>query len=146
MAAALEIPWTVTALQLPRGVIDLSDTACMRCQSHLDLIQPDQSKPLDLLATCSACGAWYLVADGVVIDPGRVELLRIAGVAYRVDAALQSPPVPHTPAPQGMPERSESQRQCAASPHDSPSGSISLKASPPFARVPAGQGVSGYQG
>jgi hypothetical protein len=45
---------------------DLSRVRCSRCQSSLDLHQPDVERPERLLGMCEDCRSWFLMA----IDEG----------------------------------------------------------------------------
>jgi uncharacterized protein YbaR (Trm112 family) len=48
---------------------DVSDVRCPKCQSPLDLHQPDSELPERLIGTCEDCIAWYLmdIAKGVMV-------------------------------------------------------------------------------
>ena len=45
------------------------EARCPKCQSHMELHQPDPGLPERLLGTCEGCNAWHLidVARGVMV-------------------------------------------------------------------------------
>ncbi len=45
--------------------LELSGYLCLRCESNLDINQPEAEVPDRLLGVCSDCGSWYLID----IDP-----------------------------------------------------------------------------
>lgn len=44
---------------------ELSGFLCLRCESNLDIDQPEAEVPDRLLGVCGDCGSWYLID----IDP-----------------------------------------------------------------------------
>lgn len=52
-------------VELNARIIQLSRSGlrphCPRCDNPLDLHQPDENSPEDLLATCDSCSGWFFV-------------------------------------------------------------------------------------
>ena len=58
------------SLSLDRSRLqDVLEVRCTKCESPLELHQPDQGLPERLLGTCEDCYAWYLmdVTKGVMV-------------------------------------------------------------------------------
>lgn len=43
------------------AALRLNQLSCRRCQTALDVHQPDTNQPEKFLGTCSSCGCWYRV-------------------------------------------------------------------------------------
>jgi hypothetical protein len=53
---------------------DATRVACSTCRQPLKIHQPDLTRPDRLLATCSRCGAWFLLKVG---DHGEMIMTRL---------------------------------------------------------------------
>lgn len=62
--------------EVPAHSVDLDlETAlpcCPTCHEHLDLHQPDETRPAQLMAICLSCSKWYLWLDEEVEGMGIV--------------------------------------------------------------------------
>lgn len=54
-------PITVDVVRIEDGPESLMSTKCSRCQSDVDVHQPDPQKPDRLLAVCALCCSWSLM-------------------------------------------------------------------------------------
>lgn len=82
----ISMTWTATVVDV--GSDGLVSPRCQKCRCELDVHQPEEDRPDQLLGTCPACHAWHLVevapdgAEAVVLAiPGLDEVRRklIAG-------------------------------------------------------------------
>src|SRR4051794_23218097 len=74
----LSIAWEVTALEVsPNGFVS---ALCRKCQTKLDIHQPRENDPDELLGTCGHCGCWHLIQ--VSPDGSEALLFNIPGVEF----------------------------------------------------------------
>jgi hypothetical protein len=69
----ISISWEVTTLEVAAGGFLSFD--CQECQTTLDIHQPDEEHPSQLLGTCRSCGAWHLVE--IASDGSEAMLLKV---------------------------------------------------------------------
>ncbi len=71
---------TKAMLELTACVINLdqdeSSPCCPVCEQVLNLHQPDENLPSQLLATCDSCQRWYCLF-GITEDPNRFFMLAL---------------------------------------------------------------------
>ena len=74
---------------------------CPECQVALNLHQPDEDEPSQLLGTCDCCSRWFFIVEN---DLGSDEMLLFElPSAETIRAALVGRSVPHL----GKPERTK---------------------------------------
>ncbi len=61
---------------------------CPECGAPLNLSQPDEEFPTDLLATCGPCRRWYVL--GEPNESGEVLLLELPGIS-EIDEMMRGP-------------------------------------------------------
>ena len=74
----LSVSWNVTVLEVtPDGIVS---PACQKCRASLEIHQPDEARPDQLLGTCRECGCWHMIE----MAPGGREayLFDIPGVDF----------------------------------------------------------------
>jgi hypothetical protein len=62
----LSITWDVTAFEVSSD--GFVSALCQKCQTKLEIHQPRENDPNELLGTCGQCGCWHLIQvspDGV---------------------------------------------------------------------------------
>jgi hypothetical protein len=78
----MSITWNVSALTISDQ--GLETPRCRECRKALNVHQPDENRPEQLLATCEGCGGWYLIVVGdqdteaFLFDLPNVSLIRAA--------------------------------------------------------------------
>jgi hypothetical protein len=83
----MSITWNVTALTISDQ--GLEAPRCRDCRTALNVHQPDENRPEQLLATCARCGGWYLIVFGgeyteaFLFDLPNVGLIRAAVASHR---------------------------------------------------------------
>jgi hypothetical protein len=67
---------------------ELSGFLCLRCESNLDINQPEAEVPERLLGVCGDCGSWYLIE----IDPENESDIIVARIpdAQELRKAIES--------------------------------------------------------
>jgi hypothetical protein len=96
----MSITWNVTTLNVSDQ--GLETARCRDCRTMLNVHQPDENRPEQLLATCGGCGSWYLIVVGerdreaFLFDLPNVSLIRAAVSSQRPKAARKRSPR-HTP-------------------------------------------------
>lgn len=90
--------WNVTVLEVsPDGFVS---PFCQKCQTELDIHQPQEHDPNELLGTCSQCGCWHLIqvapggAEALLINLPSVEFVRETLAKARKEAAGKKPAAP----------------------------------------------------
>ena len=51
--------WTVIVIEVAAN--GLVSPRCQKCEAELTVHQPEETRPDQLLGTCSGCGAWHLI-------------------------------------------------------------------------------------
>jgi hypothetical protein len=64
-----ELTIACNATKLTISAEGLEPPQCRKCQTALNIHQPDEDRPEHLLGTCAHCGEWYLIEYG----PGLTE-------------------------------------------------------------------------
>jgi hypothetical protein len=74
----LSIAWNVTAFEVSAD--GFVSAVCQKCQTKLDINQPQENDPNELLGTCSHCGCWHLIQ--VSPDGAEALLFNVPGVDF----------------------------------------------------------------
>ena len=93
--------WNVTVLEVsPDGFLS---PVCQKCQTELDIHQPQADDPNELLGTCGQCGSWHLIqvapggSEALVLNLPGVEFVRETLAQARKEAARKKPSAPKGP-------------------------------------------------
>src|SRR4051794_36713244 len=72
----MTIKWNVTPLAI--SAEGLEPPQCRDCLTTLNLHQPDEGRPDQLLGTCADCGAWYLIEASGTAEAFQFDLPNVA--------------------------------------------------------------------
>jgi hypothetical protein len=53
------VPFDLTTLTVPAN--ELALIPCLKCETPLNILQPDAGIPDQLLGACCGCGAWFAI-------------------------------------------------------------------------------------
>lgn len=82
----LSITWEVAVLEVsPDGLVAPS---CLKCHASLDIHQPEEDRPSQLLGTCGECGAWHMIE--VSPDGTEAYLFNMPGVEFVRDKLAEA--------------------------------------------------------
>lgn len=73
-----QMSMTWTAIVVERAADGLVSPRCQKCRCELDIHQPEESHPEQLLGTCPECSAWHLIE--VAPDGSEAALVDIPGL------------------------------------------------------------------
>lgn len=88
-ARPLTINWNVTALEVSGDGI-IASALCQKCRKELEIHQPQEDNPQELLATCGECGRWHLIQ--VASDSSEAWMFNLPGVDFIREAMAQQVP------------------------------------------------------
>ncbi len=104
-AHPFSMSWNVTEAQVsPDGYIS---PVCQKCQTELDILQPQADDPNELLGTCNQCGCWHIIqvapggTEAWVFNLPGVEFVRETLAQSRKEANRKNPNAPKAPPLQG---------------------------------------------
>src|SRR5438067_1038088 len=94
----MTIEWNVSTLTISSE--GLETPQCRECQTALNVHQPDEDRPEQLLATCARCGTWYLIelgkrkTEAFMFDLPNVTLIHASMVSAKTKVGRKSPSKP----------------------------------------------------
>jgi|GEM_PF-1477034 len=93
-ARPLTINWDVTALEVSGDGI-VASAVCQKCRKELEIHQPQEDNPQELLATCGECGRWHLIQ--VASDSSEAWMFNLPGIDFIRETLARHVPKVTTP-------------------------------------------------
>ena len=82
----ISISWNVESLAISAD--GFVSARCQKCETELEIHQPQENDPQELLGTCTHCGCWHLIQ--VAPDGTEALLFNIPGIDFVRETLAQA--------------------------------------------------------